>query len=168
MTSGQQRAIRELRRLQTVAGSSFELVQEPAINEGRLVTTVSIKIGVIENKPGGLDLREREEFVLYVPPGFPFERPWVRVEHIRFASFPHVIWSHGICLYQSSMEWNPSDGLFGFFDRLNMWLGRAAMDDMDPVDGPLEPPHHDTDYYREHSGSRPRELQPLGDCRSCR
>jgi hypothetical protein len=146
MTSGQQRAIRELRRLQTVAGSTFELVQEPAINEGRLVTTVSIKIGVIENKPGGLDLREREEFVLYVPPGFPFERPWVRVEHTRFASFPHVIWSHGICLYQSSMEWNPSDGLFGFFDRLNMWLGRAAMDDMDPVDGPLEPPHHDTDF----------------------
>ena len=36
--------------------------------------------------------------------------------------------------------------MYGLFRRLNLWLGHAAMNDMDPVEGPLEPPHHNTDF----------------------
>lgn len=146
MTSGQQRALRELERLSAIAPNTFELVDKPYLKAGWLISKVCLNLGPMEMKEDGLDLREREEFILRVPPGFPFDRPGLRVEHTRFAMFPHVIWTKTICLYQSSVEWNPSDGLYGFFDRLKIWLGKAAINDMDPIEGPLEPPHHDTDF----------------------
>ena len=146
MTSGQQRAIRELERLSATGQDGFELVHTPIIKDERLVATIGLRLGLIESREGGLDLREREEFILFVPPGYPFDRPVLQVAHTRFAGFPHVIWAKTICLYQSSIEWNPSDGLYGYFDRLNGWLGKAAINDMDPLEGPLEPPHHITDF----------------------
>ena len=36
----------------------------------------SRRIGTIETREGGLQLREREEFMLTVPEDFPFQRPW--------------------------------------------------------------------------------------------
>jgi hypothetical protein len=146
MTPGQERAVRELERLRLVSDGCFVFAHDATAHSSVLVVAVGIRLGPMETRPGGLALREREEFVVYVPPGFPFDRPWVRVAHDRFAHFPHVVWSRGICLYQTSQEWNPADGLFGLFARLNLWLGRAAINDMDPVDGPLEPPHHSTDF----------------------
>ena len=146
MTSGQQRAIRELERLSATGQDGFELVHTPIIKDERLVATIGLRLGLIESREGGLDLREREEFILFVPPGYPFDRPVLQVAHTRFAGFPHVIWAKTICLYQSSIEWNPSDGLYGYFDRLNGWLGKAAINDMDPLEGALEPPHHITDF----------------------
>ena len=146
ITEGQQRAIRELRRLNAAAPNMFELVIEPhVVDDGWLVVIIGLRLGPIELRAGGLDLREREEFILLIPPGFPFDLPYLGVAHNRFAGFPHVIWGKTICLYQSSVEWNPSDGLFGFFDRLRLWLARAAINDMDPIEGPLEPPHHVVD-----------------------
>jgi hypothetical protein len=146
MTNGQQRGVRELERLAAVGGSAFELVGKPTVANDWLVATVSVCLGVIEMRTGGLDLREREEFTLFVPPGFPFDRPFLMVAHSRFAGFPHVTWGKWLCLYQSNIEWNPADGLYGFFDRLGLWLTRAAINEMDPVEGPLEPPHHNTDF----------------------
>lgn len=73
-------------------------------------------------------------------------RPSIKVSHERFAQFPHVTWANTLCLYQSKLEWNPANGLYGFFERLNLWLAKAALNDMDPLEGPLEPPHHITDY----------------------
>jgi len=145
MTAGHQRALLELRRLNATAPETFELLCEPTVAGKHLVATISIRLGHMEMRDGGLDLREREDFVVLVPADFPFEKPSLGVTHDRFAGFPHVIWSKWICLYQSSLEWNPSDGLFGFFDRLHLWLSKAAINDMDPVEGPLEPPHHLTD-----------------------
>jgi hypothetical protein len=149
MTTGQERALRELQRLSARDPASFGVVEQPTIRQGRLFATVSLRVGAIETRQGGLDLREREEFILGVPPDFPFDRPSLRVGHNRFAGFPHVTWVTSICLYQSSIEWNPSDGLYGFFDRLRLWLARAAINDMDPLEGPLEPPHHDTDFSQK-------------------
>lgn len=146
ITSGQKRAIRELERLSATDSNTFELVDKPYLKDGWLISKIGLHLGAMEMREGGLDLREREEFILRVPPGFPFDRPHLRVEHRRFAMFPHVTWIKTICLYQSSVEWNPSDGLYGFFDRLKVWMGKAAINDMDPVEGPLEPPHHDTDF----------------------
>jgi len=146
MTSGQQRAIRELERLSATDQDGFELIDTPFLKDEWLVATIGFRLGLIETQEGGLDLREREEFILRVPPGYPFDRPVLQVAHVRFAGFPHVIWAKTICLYQSSIAWNPSDGLYGFFDRLHAWLGKAAINDMDPLEGPLEPPHHITDF----------------------
>ncbi len=146
MTVGQQRALRELDRLKIAAPDVFTIIDKPVVNvTGNLVVYISLGLGLMDTREGGLELREREDFMLVIPPAFPFEIPWIKVTHNRFASFPHVIWSHSLCLYQSKIEWNPADGLYGFFDRLVKWLGLAAINDMDPVGGPLEPPHHLTD-----------------------
>ncbi|MGE3803430.1 MAG: hypothetical protein AB7K24_02015, partial [Gemmataceae bacterium] len=146
MTPGQQRSIRELQRLHAVNPDDFELLSEPGIVEGRVLVPFSIRLGPMEFAAGGLELREREEFILHIPPDFPFEYPRLTVTHDRFAGFPHVIWVHTICLYRSAVDWNPRDGLFGFFDKLQAWLGRAATNNLDPVDAALEPPHHVTDF----------------------
>ena len=147
MTSGQERAVLELRRLASADDGGFELGNEPTVIEsGLLIATVGLRIGPIRHEAGGLSLREREDFVLVIPEGFPFDQPRLRVTHTRFAGFPHVTWGKSICLYQSNLEWNPADGLYGFFDRLGMWLAKAAANDMDPIEGPLEPPHHDTNF----------------------
>jgi len=146
MTNGQQRAVRELERLQVANPDEFRILNAPRLENGNLFVIISIRIGLINTCDDGLDLREREEFLLIVTPDFPFDYPYLIVTHDRFAGFPHVIWTKYICLYQSNVEWNPADGLYGFFDRMKMWLNKAAMNDMDPIEGPLEPPHHITDF----------------------
>src|SRR5439155_16741774 len=98
MTSGQNRAVRELHRLRAADPDGFELVDEPYVSDGWLRATVAIRIGPIEVRDGGIDLREREEFILWVPSGFPFDRPRLSVAHKRFAAFPHVVWGKSICL----------------------------------------------------------------------
>ena len=146
MTSGQKRALLELQRLCAARPDDIELTAEPTVKNGLLVAVVSIRMGAIETREGGLQLREREEFMLTVPEDFPFQRAWLRVTHDRFAGSPHVIWSHGICLYRQAADWNPRRGLYGFFEKLWLWLAKAAINDMDPLDAPLEPPHHVTDF----------------------
>lgn len=147
MTAGQERALRELQRLKHQGEGDFDFATlELGGNLTCLVVTVSVRVGLLETCVGGLEFREREEFVVMIPPGFPFDKPSIMVTHRRFSGFPHVIWSRTLCLYQSSIEWTPSAGLFGFFERLDKWLVKAALNDMDPLEGPLEPPHHNTDF----------------------
>jgi integrative and conjugative element protein (TIGR02256 family) len=65
----------------------------------------------------------------------------VNVPHRRFARLPHVQWEKEICLYQeSSTEWLPGDGMFGFLDRLLEWFERAAAGSFEPPGEPLHPP----------------------------
>lgn len=142
MTPGQGRALRELRRLEDAAPGSFEVTGQYQELNGKLSVPISIRLGPMEAKPGGLDLREREDFILLVPPDFPFDFPTLIITDKRFAGFPHVVWSTWICLYQTALEWNPADGLYGFFDRLKDWLAKAALGELDPVGGPLDPPHY--------------------------
>ncbi len=146
MTPGQERALRELSRLQAVGRASFEILGKPAAMGDRILVSISLRIGPLEKRPGGLEFREREEFQLLIPADFPFDYPSLIVKHHRFAGFAHVCWSTTLCLYQSKIEWNPADGLYGYFDRLDLWIARAARNDMDPVEGPLEPPHFITDF----------------------
>src|SRR5687768_17071563 len=146
MTQGQKRALRELQRLKAVSSQSFEPVHDAYIHESWLIITIGLHLGLMETREGGLDLRDWEEFIIWVPADFPFERPRIKVSHQRFTGFPHVIWGKTICLYQSNIERNPADGMYGFFDRLKLWLQRAAINEMVTTDGPLEPPHHVTDF----------------------
>jgi len=142
LSPGQERAICEIERIQAASQNEFEVIGSPQLDKGRVVIRISFRIGVIERREGGLNLREREEFFLKIPRDFPFEYPTICITDDRFVNFPHVIWSDWICLYQSKLEWNPADGLYGFFDRFQKWLWKATINDMDPLEGPLEPPHH--------------------------
>jgi ubiquitin-protein ligase len=146
MTSGQKRALHELERLERVSSGDFELLHKPLEADGRLLATISLRMGPMDTREGGLEFMEREEFCLFIPSDFPFEYPALTVTHERFSGFPHVVWAKTLCLYQGKTQWNPADGLYGYFDRLKSWLGRAALNDMDPIEGPLEPPHHITDF----------------------
>jgi hypothetical protein len=68
----------------------------------------------------GLAFRDRERISLHVHPDFPFKKPDINFTHTRFIGTPHVQWGNSICLYQSSeTEYDPSDGMFGFFDRVD-------------------------------------------------
>ena len=92
-------------------------------------------------RPGGLALEAREQFSVWIPPGFPFHRPEVWTPHTRFAGHPHVQWQRHLCLYQApSTEWDPSDGMYGFLERLESWLANAARGELDPIGAPLHPP----------------------------
>jgi integrative and conjugative element protein (TIGR02256 family) len=52
-----------------------------------------------------------------------------------------VQWGNYLCLYVAlETEWDPSDGMFGFFDRLLKWLTAASLDELDPTGGPIHPP----------------------------
>lgn len=146
MTSGQERAVRELGCIQAASQGNLELLNTPELVNNRVVVAISVRMGPVETREGGLELHEREEFLLSVPPDFPFEFPTIFITDERFSRVSHVIWSKWICLYQSSLEWNPADGMYGFFDRFCKWLGKAAVNDLDPLEDPLEPPHHVTSF----------------------
>ena len=149
MTHGQQTAICELDRIKKTNPDNFDYEALPEKTSGWLIVNISIRIGPIETKQGGLELKEREDFVLSISPDFPFTYPSTDVRHERFKSFPHVNWTRHLCLYQSKIEWNPADGLYGYLDRLKLWLSRAAINDMDPVEGPLHPPVNIIDYNQK-------------------
>ncbi len=88
-----------------------------------------------------MPLRPRERLTIGVPGRFPFAIPFVRTPHTRWAGTPHVQWGRQLCLYISpSAEWNPSDGMAGFIERLMLWLERAAAGELDAPGEPLHPP----------------------------
>jgi molybdopterin/thiamine biosynthesis adenylyltransferase/proteasome lid subunit RPN8/RPN11 len=94
----------------------------------------------MEQRPGGLELQPREPAILVIGADFPFRYPLVVVPHGRFAGAPHVQWGRLICLYQTSAQWVPQDGMLGLLDRLDEWFARAAMGTLDPAGQPLHAP----------------------------
>ncbi len=143
LTQGQRRGLEQLRDVEAAGGGLFTVddIHEPAVPGDYLETEVTLLCADLERVEGGLPLEEREKVLILIPPNFPFEHPRVRVMHDRFAGFPHVQWKHSLCLYQApSTEWNPHDGIFGFLDRLHLWLRRGALDQLDPAGVALHPP----------------------------
>lgn len=142
ITPGQQRALWQLRHLAADRAGSFDLcgIEAPASEGAPLTVTVGLRISSLPPAPGGLRLRAREEFRLTISPDFPFTKPDVNLDHTRFANRPHVQWLKHLCLYQSSSEWNASDGMFGLIQRLCDWLTKAAANQLDPDGQPLHPP----------------------------
>jgi len=148
MTDGQSLALEQVKEIVVRDDYVIDIedVREPSPSESRLVIEVSLYCGDLPRAPGGLVLRERERFQIYVPAEFPYQKPEVWVRHKRFAGAPHVQWSHHLCLYQAPQtEWSVDDGMFGFIERLHMWLRRAALNQLDPEGGPLHPPVAYTD-----------------------
>ena len=135
MTEGQQLAIEQLREVEALGGGALEIL---GVAE---TVTVSVTASGFQRVPDGLLLRERERFVITIPFDFPFDHPNVSTPHTRFAGFPHVQWKRHLCLYQApNTEWDASDGMFGFLERLEEWLRLGALNQLDPVGAPLHPP----------------------------
>lgn len=142
LSRGQQLAVDQLREIEQ-GGPAVEILVIPADARPAMPAELEISLdcsGTI-TKSNGLPLRNRERFTIAVDRDFPFSVPTVTVPHVRWRGYPHVQWGRQLCLYASpSTEWNPSDGIRGFLDRLIMWLEAAAIGELDPDDRPLHPP----------------------------
>ena len=142
VSPGQQSGLRDLESI-AQWGDALEIiaVTEPKDEGGLLNVEIALSLKGVARSTSGIPLRQRERFFLLVPPKFPFRHPYVFVPHQRWASWPHVQWTSVLCLYQApETEWNPSDGMFGFIERLYTWAKQAAVDQLDPVGAPLHPP----------------------------
>lgn len=142
VSPGQQSGLRDLESI-AEGGDALEIVAvtEPREEGGLLKVEITLSLKGIARSSNGIPLRQRERFFLLVPSKFPFRHPSVAVSHQRWASWPHVQWTRVLCLYQApETEWNPSDGMFGFIERLYKWVKQAAVDQLDPGGAPLHPP----------------------------
>ena len=143
MTDGQKRALDEVLEIEKIGEGSLDIVEidKPSGPDKDLCIGISLRTADLDHVPAGIQFRARERFVVMIPADFPFKMPWVKTPHTRFAGRPHVQWLRQLCLYQApDVEWNPSDGMFGFMERLLKWLEKASMDVLDPIGGPLHPP----------------------------
>lgn len=142
LTTGQRDALTQLRAIERVDPGALEIVavRQPESDEW-LRIEISLDCRGVEHRPRGLKLRARERLLVLVDPSFPFEAPSVYAMHGRWAGTPHVQWRISLCLYAApTIEWQPGDGMFGFIERLWLWLGKAAAAQLDPDDAPLHPP----------------------------
>lgn len=142
VSPGQQSGLRDLESI-AQWGDALEIiaVTEPKDEGGLLTLEIALSLKGVARSTSGIPLRQRERFFLLVPSKFPFRQPSVCVPHQRWASWPHVQWTRVLCLYQApETEWNPSDGMFGFIERLYTWVKQAAVDQLELGGAPLHPP----------------------------
>ena len=141
--NGQELALDQIRRIANLKSSPLEIVDvgsPPAAGAPRSID-VSLDCTPYERRLGGLRLHDRECVSIAIPVDFPYRPPAAGTAHTRFRGFPHVQWGRHLCLYQSpDTQWSPSEGMFGFFAKLDEWLRRAARNELDLLDGPLHPP----------------------------
>lgn len=142
-SKGQRKAVNQLNRIEAASNNSFRLVRidEPSENNSTMSVLIEINCSAIKSINGGLKLRPKEKFTICVPEKFPFDYPSVFVNHARFNGFSHVQWIRYLCLYLSpDTEWNISDGMYGYIERLYQWLTRAASNSHELDGQPLHPP----------------------------
>jgi integrative and conjugative element protein (TIGR02256 family) len=141
MTDGQRLALEQLREIESASAGAFGIVSVQETDPGWVHVDFSLSCSDMNRLEGGLPLRPRERFNIVVAPDFPFTRPAVWTTHTRFAGFPHVQWKRHLCLYQApATEWDPGDGMYGFVNRLDMWLRRGALGEWETVGEALHPP----------------------------
>lgn len=153
MTEGQRLALRQLEAIAATRPQALEIlaVREPDEDLRWMRVEVSLDCSGIEQRSPGIRLRQRERLRIYIDPDFPWDHPSAHTTHSNWAGTPHVQWGSFLCLYAApTVEWQPHDGMFGFLERLDLWLRRAAIGELDPADAPLHPP------VAYPSGSAPR------------
>ena len=142
MTPSQELALEQLQRIAD-NGDALEIVKVilPTDDSLKLRVVVSLYCKDMPRVSAGLPIRDRERVTIWIDQDFPYKIPSVDVVHSRFAGFPHVNWSHHLCLYLAPQsEWSPSGGMAGFLARLELWFRKAAADELDPIGGALHPP----------------------------
>lgn len=142
LTTGQELALQQLADIAARSNGALEITSVPLASKTEAHVWVRISIETRGYRTSsGLALRDREPFSVHLPPDFPFRKPDIYFRHKRFIGAPHVQWGSYICLYQSTeTEYDPSDGMFGFIERMRVWLEAAGAGQLDPTDAPLHPP----------------------------
>lgn len=142
LSRGQQLALLQLADIAANSNGALEVLELAAESKSEGYIWVHLSLETKDYRTGnGLAFRDRERISLHVHPDFPFKKPDIYFKHTRFIGTPHVQWGSSICLYQSGeTEYDPSDGMFGFFDRVEKWMRAAGRGELDPEDAPLHPP----------------------------
>lgn len=142
LSRGQQLALLQLVDIAANSNGALEVLELAAESKLKDYIWVHLSLETKDYRTGnGLAFRDRERISLHIPPDFPFKKPDIYFKHTRFIGTPHVQWGCSICLYQSGeTEYDPSDGMFGFFDRVEQWMRAAGKGELDPDDAPLHPP----------------------------
>ncbi|MGV9759908.1 ThiF family adenylyltransferase [Streptomyces tricolor] len=101
--------------------------------DGLVTIPISVCTGGMPHAPGGLQLKESEDFLLTLPVT-PMMPPQVRTPHNRFAGTPHILQGDRLCLYlDPAREWDPAAGIAPVINRLWQWLSDAAAGRFDPA-----------------------------------
>ena len=142
LSKGQQLALLQITDIVANSKGALEILEPEADSKSEGYIWVHLSLETKGYRTGnGLAFRDRERITLHLHPDFPFKKPDIYFRHKRFIGTQHVQWGNSICLYQSSeTEYNPSDGMFGFFDRVEQWMRAAGKGELDPDDAPLHPP----------------------------
>jgi proteasome lid subunit RPN8/RPN11 len=142
LSRGQQLALLQLADIVANSNGALEIIELTAESKSKGYIWVRLSLETKDYRTAhGLAYRDRERINLHLHPDFPFKKPDVYFTHTRFIGTPHVQWGNSVCLYQSGeTEYNPSDGMFGFFDRVEQWMRAAGKGELDPDDAPLHPP----------------------------
>jgi predicted acylesterase/phospholipase RssA len=142
LTDGQHLAVEQLSSVEAAGGGVIRIQEiSHAPDSAWVRAEVLVSCSHHQTVPQGVPLQDVEPFTIHIPADFPFERPWVSTPHTRFAGYVHVPWQRWPCLYQApAVEWDPSDGMYGFLARLESWLDHAARGELDPHGMPLHPP----------------------------
>jgi hypothetical protein len=142
LTPGQVLALEQLNEIADSSEGALEILDDPEADEKGGFIRVRLSLATKSYRhPNGFAFRNRERLRMRIYPNFPFAAPFLYFSHTRFMGQPHVQWGNYICLSQSSeTEWRPSDGLYGFFQRVDEWMAAAGKGELDPDDAPLHPP----------------------------
>lgn len=142
LSKGQQLALLQITDIVANSKGALEVLEPEVESKSEGYISVHLSLETKGYRTGkGLAFRDRERISLHLHPDFPFKKPDIYFRHKRFIGTPHVQWGNSICLYQSSeTEYDPSDGMFGFFDRVEHWMRAAGKGELDPDDAPLHPP----------------------------
>lgn len=142
LSRGHQLALLQLADIVANSNGALEILEHAAESKSKGYIWVRLSLETKGYRTAhGLAFRDRERINLHIHPDFPFRKPEIYFAHTRFIGTPHVQWGCSICLYQSGeTEYVPSDGMFGFFDRVEQWMRAAGRGELDPDDAALHPP----------------------------
>lgn len=123
----QQQLLDELGQLAADRPQGVQIVKGPEVVDRRdAAICIKLDTSKIPRDAKGLELGDAEEFIVRILPS-PFAPPQVDVDHLRFLGHPHVLQGRRLCIYlDPSREWQPTEGIAGFLNRLWDWLNDAA------------------------------------------
>ncbi len=140
-SAGQRQACDELEAIAERASGRLSVGEPYAGSREYMVADITLDVPGLSTEPYGILFEPRETIKILIPADFPFDMPAAEVTHKRWAGMPHVQFGRHLCLYASpTLEWNPSDGMYGYLQRLVTWLERAAAGRLTEVGQPMHPP----------------------------
>lgn len=131
LTTDQSRALAEINQL-----SSEETIGYAghALRDTDLLVAIDMATAPFPRAAGGLPVHASERLYLEIPSAYPHVPPDVHVDHDRWEDHPHVLQGRRLCIYlDPAAEWNPLEGMHGFFRRLWDWFADAIANRFDPA-----------------------------------